>query len=59
MIKLYLDNYKSFELVQLYNALSLARIIVEADVSTNTLKDLDEALQFMSRYIDAKGGFAK
>ena len=59
MIRLYLKNYKPVELVQLYNALSLACNIVKADVPTNTSKDLDEALQYISGYIDAKGDFAK
>lgn len=59
MIRLYLNNYKSAELVQLYNVLSLARTMVKADVPTNTAKDLDEALQYMSGYMDAKGDSAK
>lgn len=59
MIRLYLKNYKSAELVQLYNALSLARTMVKGDVPTNTAKDLDEVLQYMSGYMDAKGDSAK
>lgn len=59
MIRLYLKNYKPVELVQLYNALSLARSVVKADIPTNTVKDLDEALQYMSGYMDAKGDSAK
>lgn len=59
MIRLYLKNYKPAELVQLYYALSLARTMVKADVSTNTAKDLDEVLQYMSGYMDAKGYSAK
>lgn len=59
MIRLYLKNYKPVELVQLYNALSLARIMVKADVPTNTAKDLDEVLQYISGYMDAKGDSAK
>lgn len=59
MIRLYLKNYKPAELVQLYNALSLARTMVKADVHTNTAKDLDEVLQYMSGYMDAKGDYAK
>lgn len=59
MIRLYLKNYKPAELVQLYNALSLARTMVKSDVSTNTVKDLDEVLQYMSGYMDAKGDSAK
>lgn len=59
MIRLYLKNYKPAELVQLYNALSLARTIVKSDVSTNTVKDLDEVLQYISGYMDAKGDSAK
>ena len=56
MIRLYLKNYKPAELVQLYNALLLARTMVKADVATNTAKDLDEVLQYISGYMDAKGG---
>ena len=59
MIRLYLKNYKPVELVQLYNALSLARTMVKADVSINTAKDLDEVLQYISGYKDAKGDSAK
>lgn len=59
MIRLYLKNYKPAELVRLYNALSLARTMVKADVLTNTAKDLDEALQYISGYMDAKGDSAK
>ena len=59
MIRLYLKNYKPSELVQLYNALSLARTMVKDDVLTNTVKDLDEALHYMSGYMDAKGDSAK
>ena len=59
MIRLYLNSYKPAELVQLYNALSLARTMVKSGVPTNTVKDLDEALQYMSGYMDAKGDSAK
>lgn len=59
MIRLYLKHYKPAELVQLYNALSLARTMVKADVTTNTVKDLDEVLQYMCGYMDAKGDYAK
>lgn len=59
MIRLYLNNYKPAELVQLYNALSLARTMVKADAPSNTAKDLDEVLQYISGYMDAKGDFVK
>lgn len=59
MIRLYLKNYKPAELVQLYNVLSLARTMVNADVPTNTEKDLDEVLQYISGYKDAKGDSEK
>lgn len=59
MIRLYLKSYKPAELVQLYNALSLARTMVKADVLTTTAKDLDEVLQYISGYMDAKGDSAK
>lgn len=55
MIRLYLKNYKAAELVQLYNALSLARSVVMADISTNLAQDLDEILQYLSGYMHAKG----
>ena len=54
MIRLYLKNYKAAELVQLYNALSLARSAVKADISSNSCKDLDEALVYLFGYMDAK-----
>lgn len=56
MIRLYLKNYRPAELVQLYNALSVARSIVVADVPNNPAKDLDELLVYLSGYIDGKGG---
>lgn len=59
MIRLYLKNYKPAELVQLYNALSRARNMVKADVPTNPANDLDEVLQYLSGYMDAKGDSAK
>lgn len=59
MIRLYLKNYKPAELVQLYNAMSMARIMIKSDVPTNTVKDLDEVLQYMSGYMDGKGDFVK
>lgn len=60
MIRLYLKNYKHDELLQLYNALSLARTTMAmSDVPTNTAKDLDEVLQYISGYMDAKGDSAK
>ena len=59
MIRLYLKNYKHVELVQLYNALSRARNMVKADVPPNPANDLDEVLQYLSGYMDAKGDSAK
>lgn len=59
MIRLYLKNYKHVELVQLYNALLRARNMVKADVQTNPANDLDEVLQYLSGYMDAKGDSAK
>ena len=56
MIRLYLKNYKPAELVQLYNALSLALSTVVADVPTNPAKDLDEILVYLSGYMDGKDG---
>ena len=56
MIRLYLKNYRPAELVQLYNAISLARSIVVTDIPTNHSKDLDELLVYLSGYIDGKDG---
>ena len=56
MIRLYLKNYRPAELVQLYNALSLARSTVVSDTPTNPSKDLDELLVYLSGYMDGKGG---
>lgn len=56
MIRLYLKNYRHAELVQLYNALSIARSTVVADVPTNPSKDLDELLVYLSGYMDGKDG---
>lgn len=56
MIRLYLNNYRPAELVQLYNALSLARSVVAADVASNPSKDLDELLVYLFGYIDGKVG---
>lgn len=56
MIRLYLKNYSPAELVQLYNALSLARSTVVANTPTNTAKDLDELIVYLSGYMDGKDG---
>ena len=56
MIRLYLKNYRSAELVQLYNALSLARSTLVPDAPTNPTKDLDELLVYLSGYMDGKVG---
>ena len=56
MIRLYLKNYRPAELVQLYNALSLARSTVVADVPNNPSKDLDDRLVYLSGYMDGKDG---
>ena len=56
MIRLYLKNYRPAELVQLYNPQSLARSTVAADVPSNTSKDLDELLVYLSGYMDGKDG---
>lgn len=53
MNRLYLRNYKPLELVQLYNALHKAR--AELMETGNPVKDLDEALTYITGYMDAKG----
>lgn len=55
MIRLYLKNYRPAELVQLYNALSLACCTVAADAPNNPAKDLDEIIVYLSGYMDGKG----
>lgn len=55
MIRLYLKNYSPAELVQLYNALSIARYSVETDVPTNPSNDLDKLLVYLLGYMDGKG----
>ncbi len=59
MIRLYLKNYKSVELVQLYNALSLARAAMASPVPSHVTSDLDEIMVYLSGYMDAKGESAK
>lgn len=59
MIRLYLKAYKSDELVQLYNALSLARSTVASPAQTHVSADLDEILVYLSGYMDAKGDSGK
>ena len=59
MIRLYLKNYKESELRTLYNALSGARLAVDAGEPSNPMKDLNEALHYMDGYIDAKGDSVK
>lgn len=55
MIRLYLKNYKSAELVQLYNALTLARTAVTSPVPSHVISDLDEIMVYLSGY-GCKGG---
>lgn len=59
MIRLYLKNYKPAELAQLYNALTIASTMAKEDVPTNPSKDLDEVLQYLFGYMDAKRDSAK
>lgn len=59
MIRLYLNSYKSTELVQLYTALTLARAAVASTVPSHVTSDLDEIMVYLSGYMDAKGDSAK
>ena len=59
VIKLYLKSYKNAELVQLYNALSLARAAVSSPAPSHVAADLDEIMVYLSGYMDAKGEFVK
>ncbi len=61
MIRLYLKNYNSSELVHFYNALSDTVKVVKdkAGAGSNPSKDLDEVLVYLSGYMDAKGDDGK
>ena len=54
MIRLYLKAYKTAELVELYNALSLVRSTLDSNACNNPAKDIDEALVYLSGYMDAR-----
>lgn len=54
MIRLYLKAYKTVELVELYNALSLVRSTLDTNARNNPVKDIDEALVYLSGYMDAR-----
>ena len=55
VIRLYLNNYKPVELVQLYNALAVARVAVSSLAPSNVASDLDEIMTYLSGYMIAKG----
>lgn len=59
VIRLYLKNYKPVELVQLYNALIVARAAVSSPAPSHVASDLDEIMVYLSGYMDAKGESAK
>lgn len=59
MIRLFLKNYKESELRILYSALVVARTAVETTTPSNPMKDLDDVLQYIRGYIDAKGESAR
>lgn len=59
MIRLYLKAYKPDELCQLYNALHVARSTIPDDGKSYPISDLDEALSYLSGYLDAKGDSGK
>lgn len=54
VIRLYLKNYKPVELVQLYNALTVARAAVLSLAPSHVASDLDEIMVYLSGYMDAK-----
>lgn len=54
VIRLYLKNYKSVELVQFYNALTVARAAVSGPAPSHVVSDLDEIMVYLSGYMDAK-----
>lgn len=55
MIRVYLKAYKPVELVQLYNALTVARAAVSSPAPSHVVSDLDEIMVYLSGYLDAKG----
>lgn len=59
VIRLYLNAYKPVELVQLYNALSVARAAVSSPAPSHVASDLDEIMVYLSGYMDAKGEYVK
>ncbi len=59
VIRLYLKNYKSAELLQLYNALTVARAVVSSSAPSNVASDLDDIMVYLSGYMDARGESAK
>lgn len=59
VIRLYLKNYKTVELVQLYNALTVARAVVSSPAPSHVASDLDEIMVYLSGYMDAKGESVK
>lgn len=59
VIRLYLNNYKPVDLVQFYNALTLARAAVSSPAPSHVASDLDEIMVYLSGYMDAKGESAK
>lgn len=59
VIRLYFKAYKPVELVQLYNALTVARVAVSSPAPSHVASDLDEIMVYLSGYMDAKGESAK
>ena len=59
VIRLYLKAYKPVELVQLYNALTVARAAVSSPAPSHVASDLDEIMVYLSGYMDAKGDSVK
>ena len=59
VIRLYLKSYKNAELVQLYNALSLARAAVSSPAPSHVAAALDKIMVYLSGYMDAKGESVK
>lgn len=55
VIRLYLKAYKPVELVQLYNALAVARVAVSSPAPSHVVSDLDEIMTYLIGYMDARG----
>lgn len=59
VIRLYHKDYKSVELVQFYNALTVACAVVSSPAQSYVVSDLDEIMVYLYGYMDAREEAAK